>query len=329
MTMSVKKGYHFTKKEHLQSIFNKGLIPRIGRRSYDVKENSKLLYFAPELSLSINWKDRLYPKISFDELVLLSLNLEDVEFTSRYGCLGDFFTKKTIDPSNISVVEVIDVNSNAKVSLSNILKVIKKGNKNYKLVETKLLEANYDIKNKNNNNITKKLASYEHKKWSNWQRLVHWNGYKNENDELVISNKDIIHIKNKFTLTFDEMDKFYKYKMINTVMKTFYILDDAGYINDICNKSDKLIEKLSVIEHKRINRWAKYMLSCCEYRNSEYIIPKDKYKLWNEEILTSYYDMTSEQQASDNKQVMPILNLVKDLQKEVFAEKNDIDEYEI
>ena len=75
-----KKGYHITKKSNLYNIQKNGLQPRIGRRSNTVREHEEILCFSPRLESMPIWKGRLYKNQSFDELAILILDLDGIQY---------------------------------------------------------------------------------------------------------------------------------------------------------------------------------------------------------------------------------------------------------
>ncbi|MDD3397668.1 MAG: hypothetical protein PHR96_03935 [Clostridia bacterium] len=313
------KGYHITKKSNLYSISKMGLVPKLGRRSASVQDKSALISFTPSLKTIPIWKERLFKNESYDDLVVLVFDLTGIEHTKRYDSAGDFFTKNVISQNKIRVLQLYDKTSGEIVSLKkledNFYKILfdkSQNSDNIIILEEKLEKLKIQqvkLTNEQKTKVLEELATYEHEKWSKWQYLIHWHAVKGENGELLIRDDDLAKIKTGINNTFKGMNEEYKQEIRESVLETFYILRENDIVVHIADL--ELLSKLELIEHNRINRWAGYMLSCCEIKDGTYIIPYEKVQLWENEKQTHYNNLTEKQKDSDRKEVTLIMDAIE------------------
>lgn len=81
------------------------------------------------------------------------------------------------------------------------------------------------------------------------------------------------------------------------------------------NEND-LIELLSSKEHQRWAKWQKHLHSCCtQNEDGSLTIPKEKVDRWNRQIKTDYENLSEKEKDSDRKQVVKILETIKNYHK--------------
>jgi hypothetical protein len=73
-----------------------------------------------------------------------------------------------------------------------------------------------------------------------------------------------------------------------------------------------LLETLASIEHERWSHWQRYLHSECEPIGSDgaLLIPGNLVRRWEEQIGTSYANLTEDQKESDREQVRKYLPLI-------------------
>jgi len=93
--------------------------------------------------------------------------------------------------------------------------------------------------------------------------------------------------------------------------------------NFIDKKLQALTEKWADIEHTRWAKWQKYMHSKMKrsYDFTTYNLPEELYRRWERQIATDYKDLSEREKESDREQVYPYIEDVRELMKEVQAEK--------
>lgn len=101
--------YHITKKEYMESIIKKGLIPQIGDRSKSVGDDIKGVFFFDCMEDYDFWLTVLYNAICEDELELLRFNLKNRKWFSRNKYIGDFYTPNIVLPNKIEYLELYNV----------------------------------------------------------------------------------------------------------------------------------------------------------------------------------------------------------------------------
>lgn len=326
-----KNGYHITKKNNLFNIQKNGLQPRIGRRSNSVDECNKILSFTPQLSTIPIWKERLYENLAYDELVILKFDLDNVEYYSRYDSAGDFFTECIIPPYNIKLIKIRQKDSpQIEVSIDNLKNVLRdisnnRTESNYEICEENILKFNIEkpqIDEEKRKEIIEKLAEYEHKKWSDNYSLIDWHGKKDDYGNLIISDAEIENYKKYSSLTYDEIEDFYKADIRKKVMESFYIIEENNIIDYIDLSSEELIDILARTEYERNNRWFQYMMSCCRIEDEKYIIPNKKAEIWEKQMLTPYNELSDSEKDADKREVY---NIFKELDKSIKS-KQEINE---
>lgn len=73
-----------------------------------------------------------------------------------------------------------------------------------------------------------------------------------------------------------------------------------------------LIELLANYEHDRWSRWQKYLFSkCIKNDDGSLTIPKEYVNRWNRQINTDYTDLPIEEQLSDKKEAIKIIEIVE------------------
>lgn len=312
----IKKGYHITQKSNLPNIQKNGLQPKIGRRSNSVNEYTKILSFTPWLHSIPVWKKRLYENIPFDDLVILAFDLDGIEFIERYDSAGDYFTKSTIPPKNLNLIEIIKKDETYdNISYENLENIFSTdNNSNYEISEKPIIELFLEapiIDSVKKIEITELLAQYEHQKWSEEYSKVEWKAQNNEDGSLIISEQDIEQIQKYCSITYEQSEEVYKQEIQDAVMESFFIMQENHMIEYLGISDEELLSILEHTEYARRNRWSQYMLSVCLVNNGKYIIPLEKAKLWKSEMRTNYNELNENQKDSDRKEVTNIFEKIK------------------
>ena len=77
-------------------------------------------------------------------------------------------------------------------------------------------------------------------------------------------------------------------------------------------ENKNLIELLANYEHDRWARWQKYLFSkCIKNDDGSLTIPKEYVNRWNRQINTDYNDLSIEEQLSDKKEAIKIIEIVE------------------
>lgn len=77
-------------------------------------------------------------------------------------------------------------------------------------------------------------------------------------------------------------------------------------------ENKNLIELLANYEHDRWTRWQKYLFSkCIKNDDGSLTIPKEYVNRWNRQINTDYNDLSIEEQLSDKKEAIKIIEIVE------------------
>lgn len=101
--------YHLTKKEYMDGIIEKGLVPQIGDRSKSVGDNIKGVFFFDSMYDYDFWLTALYNDIGEDELELLRFNLKNRKWFSKNQYIGDFYTPNVVLPNKIEYLELYNI----------------------------------------------------------------------------------------------------------------------------------------------------------------------------------------------------------------------------
>lgn len=304
----MKKGYHITKRSNLYSIQKNGLQPKIGRSSFFAGEYAEIICFALSLDSIAFWKNRLYENESLKDLAVLSFDLTDIKYTQRN--FEELFTEDAILPERICLVDV---------ALNH------ETNELYQISEIPITEIPFkkpEIDNETREQVTEVLADYEHKKWSKEFNRVEWKGIKNSDGSLEISLSDISRMKKYMTLDYSETEDWYKKEIRNTIMETFFILQDYNMIAPLEMPSEELLSMLERIEYQRRNRWNKHMLSCCYVKDGKYVIPTEKLILWHTEMITPYSMLNESAKDSDKREVLNIFSEIQNKKTNIHVNIN-------
>lgn len=77
-------------------------------------------------------------------------------------------------------------------------------------------------------------------------------------------------------------------------------------------ENKNLIELLANYEHDRWSRWQKYLFGkCIKNDDGSLIIPKEYVDRWNRQINADYADLSIEEQLSDKKEAIRIIEIVE------------------
>lgn len=110
--------YHITKKENMESIIEKGLIPQIGDRSKSVGDDIKAVYFIDDLNKLDEWIEALYKDKELKDLEILKFNLKNRKWYIKFLDDGEFYTPNIILPNKIEFLRLYDEINECYVPLS-------------------------------------------------------------------------------------------------------------------------------------------------------------------------------------------------------------------
>lgn len=304
----IKKGYHITQKSNLYSIQQNGLLPRIGRRSFSVNEYEKAVSFTDKLSSILIWKERFFGDASFDDLVILTFDLEGIQWEKKFGyaSAADLYTVESIPPENIRVIQITKKDVPQDIVSLEVLREVIANNTDYQIVEQQITglffeEPVIDVNNKRD--VIEKLADYEHKKWSEAYDRIVWKGKRNKDGSLEISEEDVRQIQKHINLDYEQSEDFYKKDINKAVMESFFIMQENNMLSYLGLSEEELISILERVEHMRSNRWFQFLLSICSVVDGKYTIPAEKVKLWSEESRTPYEELSESEKESDKREV--------------------------
>ncbi len=130
--------YHITKKENMESIIEKGLIPQIGDRSKSVGDDIKAVYFIDDLSRLDEWIEALYKDEELKDLEILKFNLKNRKWYIKFLDDGEFYTPNIILPNKIEFLRLYDEINECYMPLSfNIEMYVQEWEPIYKYKESK------------------------------------------------------------------------------------------------------------------------------------------------------------------------------------------------
>jgi len=80
---------------------------------------------------------------------------------------------------------------------------------------------------------------------------------------------------------------------------------------DIENLLSGLIEQLAAVEHERWSHWQRYVHSkCIRQPDGSLLLPADLVARWEEQIGTTYAELSDQERESDREQVRKYLPLI-------------------
>lgn len=314
------KCFHITLKKNLPNIYKKGLIPMIGRRSDSVGEKTPILSFSSNLRAIEEWKKRLYPNISFDDLVILTFDIGDLEYVKRYDSYGDFFTTSNVASNKIKILGLNDI-FGKKISLEKLQEIFMHNENKYKMEESSIKYNKNKTTEEERKQLIEDLASYEHEKWSQIQDSIFWTSKNLTDGSKIISKEKIEDILKNNNLSYSQTSNLYRKEIKKRIKETFYLIIESTLFDELEISEEELKNILEIVEHNRNCRWFNYLLSECSIIKGEYVIPNEKVKLWETEIQTLYVELSENKKQSDREEVYNIFNAIN----EYKIEKLEID----
>ncbi len=235
----------------------------------------------------LTWKEQLYKDQSFDELTILTFDLDGLQYESRYDSSGDFFLETAVYPEKIRLLQIIKKGTpNDTVSLDHLRDIlmdssINNNNSQYEIFEKKITEIFIEkpiIDTGKKRLIIEKLAEYEHKKWRDEYSRIEWKAKRADNGDLVLADQDVNQIQKYINLNYDHVESYYKEYIRKAIMESLFIIQDNNF-----EGFEELISILEHAEYMRRNRWNKYMLSVCSLNNGKYVIPSEQAEILKKE----------------------------------------------
>jgi|26BtaG_2_1085354.scaffolds.fasta_scaffold05353_6 hypothetical protein len=93
--------------------------------------------------------------------------------------------------------------------------------------------------------------------------------------------------------------------------------DKIMSFNELSDKTQMLIEKLSAVEHDRWAHWQSYLHSKCKKNDDGSLtIPKELVERWSTQIETNYSELSEEEKKSDREQVMKYLHYILEFKEQ-------------
>lgn len=313
----MNKGYHITLKSNLPRIYKNGLTPMIGKRSSYVGEFTPLLCFTNDIRCILEWKRRLYQNVSSDDLVILSFDLDGIEYVERYDRFGDLFTKETIYSDRLSILEFTD-DLGRKLSIDELRNPFQSSDTQYIINESALEYSEIEVTDEDKRDVIEKLASCEHKKWSQLQDGILWTSDNLPDGSKMLDGYKLDYISKYLDTEYDNTDEIYKNEIRERIKETLFIILESPVFDEMGVSIEELISVLERAEHDRSNRWTKYTLSQC---NENHVIPKETVDRWSREIKADYSELSEDEKESDRNEVYYIINRINELKSDNVTAK--------
>lgn len=247
-------GYHLTTKNNLYGIKKNGLIPKIGRRSYYVREKRKLLCFIPDLKYLDYWKKRLYEYFFLDnnmpfnsEVVILKFRIDDIDYVKRSD--AECITENVV-PSDSIMVSPIE-NSDTEYSLSDMdVELHVDESKLKSLLEAKELFKNLD-----------------------YTGPIFFTASISKDGRLILDRALVNRLKSKINTRYEDI--IWKNDLVEKVSDIFYTIIESNILDIYDANEEWLLEFLLKMEYERQQEFNRQLLDCCQIENRDYLVPTD------------------------------------------------------
>lgn len=247
-------GYHLTTRSNLYGIKKNGLLPKIGRRSYYVREKHKLLCFTPDIKYLEYWKERLYKhffldnNMSFDsEVVILKFIIDDIEYVERSS--AECITENVVSADKITVISI--ENPNIEYRLSD-------------------LDIELDI---DESKLKVMLEAKELFKNIVYTDPILFTSSINKDGRLILYGGLVNRLKNKINTRYENI--IWKNDLIENINDIFYTIIESNILYKYDASEEWLLELLLRMEYERQQEFDSQLLNCCHIENGYYLVPNE------------------------------------------------------
>lgn len=246
-------GYHLTTKNNLYGIKKNGLMPKLGRRSYYVREKRKLLYFTLDSKDLNYWKKELYKYFYLDnnmpfddEVVILKFIIDDIDYVERNA--AECITENVVPADKIMVISI--ENPNIEYRLSD-------------------LDIDLDI---DESKLKALLESKELFKNIVYTDPILFTSSINKDGRLILDRDLVNRLKNKINTRYEDI--IWKNDLIENVNDIFYTIIESNILCRYDASEEWLLELLLRMEYERQQEFDSQLLNCCHIENGHYLVPK-------------------------------------------------------
>ncbi len=247
-------GYHLTTRSNLYGIQKKGLIPKVGRRSYSVRERNKLLCFIPDSKYLGYWKEILYKKFFLDnnmpfdcELVILKFIIDDIEYAERSN--AECITENVVPVDKILVIPTDDLNIE------------------YRLSD---LDIELDI---DESRLKAVLEAKELFKNVVYTDPILFTSSISKDGRLILDRDLVDRLKIKINKRYEDI--IWKNDLIEKVSDIYYTIIESNILYKYDKSEEWLLELLLRMEYERQQAFDIQLLNCCHIENGDYLVPTE------------------------------------------------------
>lgn len=247
-------GYHLTTKNNLYGIKKNGLMPKLGRRSYYVREKRKLLYFTPDSKYLNYWKKELYKyfylenNMSFDgEVVILKFIIDDIDYVERSD--AECITENVVQADKIMVISIDNPN-----------------------IEYRLSDLDIEL-NIDESKLKALLEAKELFKNLVYTDPILFTSSISKDGRLILDRDLVYRLKNKINTRYEDI--IWKNDLIEKVNDIFYTIIESNILYKYDVSEEWLLELLLKTEYERQQEFDRQLLNCCQIENRDYLVPSD------------------------------------------------------
>lgn len=288
-------GYHLTTKNSLYGIKKNGLVPKIGRRSYSVREQNKLLYFFLDSKYINYWNETLYKNFFFynnmpydNEVAVLKFPIDDIDYVKRSNV--ECITEEIVPANSIVITPIEDTSIEYRLSDLDI--------------ELKIDEAK----------LKAKLEALELFKNITYIDPILFTADINENRQLILDKEMVSRLKSKINTQYDDI--IWGVDLREKVNDIFYTIIESDILYKYDVSEEWLLDLLLRMEHERQQEFNKQLLDCCHIENGYYLVPAHIANEMIEEheslIYNDFLDISLDKKSSCAETIAKILNEIKE-----------------
>ena len=245
-------GYHLTTRSNLYGIKKNGLMPKIGRRSYSVREKNKLLCFIPDIKYLEYWKETLYKKFFLDnnmpfdcELVILKFKIDGIEYFKRSN--AECITENIVPVDKILVIPTDDLNIE------------------YRLSD---LDIELDIDESRLKAILEEKELFKNVVYTD---PILFTSSISKDGRLILDRDLVDRLKIKINKRYEDI--IWKNDLIEKVNDIFYTIIESNILYKYDKSEEWLLELLLRMEYERQQVFDSQLLNCCHIENGNYLVP--------------------------------------------------------
>lgn len=302
-------GYHLTTKNNLYGIKKNGLMPKLGRRSYSVREKSKLLCFVLDSRYLDFWKDELYTSsvlennMLFDsELVILKFIIDDIDYVKRSH--AEYITEDIVQADKVRVIPIENPNIEYRLSDLDIELNIDES-KLKAILETKELLKNIEYN----------------------ESFLRTSGI-DKDGRIILDRGFVIRLKDKINTRYEEI---WKNDLMEQVSDIFYTIIESNILYKYDVSEEWLLELLLKTEYSRQQKVDSQILNCCHIENGYYLVPThiadEMLKEHNDFIYGFFSKISLEKKSKYAENIVTIINEIKKQNRNdnlLYLKKNNI-----